>query len=238
MHETSEIRKVGEGLLKAAKPYEQFIVAEGSDPVQAAANMFNTAARLRIGTPFEKAQLITGLIQQFGIDIPTLDAVLSGQMPAQQQQQQQQRMPQMPQGAEFRDPRFDQLMGAIEQRKAQRMNEMVSTAQNEVATFGADKEFYEDVRLVMADLIEMNANRGIDLSLEDAYIQACKLDDQISQVIAQRQMAQNAQQRNQSLQRSRNASSSIHGAPGGDPALDPTKMSRRQAILSAIDNNG
>ena len=225
LEETAQIRSVGEGLLRAAAPYQHFISAEGSNPVQAAANMFQTAALLRTGTPAQKAQVIAGLTKDYGIDVQLLDTALSGQPMPQQQQQ------------PMRDPRVDQMLAQQEHQLRQRNQAIQHDANMEVGGFAREQEFFHDVRESMADLIEVSAKRRINLSLEDAYTQACQLDPGIRSVLQQRAQAQGAGTVQKRLRKARHAASSVTGSPAGAPPAIPGQLSRRDAILAAIDGS-
>jgi hypothetical protein len=232
LSESAEVRKIGDRLLEAAAPYQQMIAAEGSDPVTAAANMFQTAAMLRVGSTAEKANLVAHLVRQFGVDVGLLDRALAGGPMPQQQR------PQQPQGP-MRDPRLDEFFGALEQRQAAKQAEVQQHANAEIAQFGQSHEFLDDVRDSMADLIEMASRRGVDLSLEDAYNQACRADPEISKVLAQREQGQVATQSQQRTAAARRAASSVRGTPpGAPPAGEPGQLSIRDALEAAYNDTG
>ena len=242
LNETTHLRRVGEGLLKAAQPYQQFIAAEGGDPVRAAASMFQTAALLRVGAAPEKASLIAQLVRQFGVDVTLLDNALAGQgqqyaspgSPPQAPPGYQPQPQPQPQG----DPRLDHLLNLMQQKQATQAQQSQAAANQEVAQFGQGREFFEDVREHMADLIEVAERRGLALSLEDAYNQACMLHPEISRVMQQRQQAAAAGSANQQTQRARRAASSVVGSPPGAPPVNEGPLSRRQAIEAAMEQSG
>ena len=64
----------------------------------------------------------------------------------------------------------------------------------------SQNEFYNDVRSDMADLLDMAANRGRQMSMQDAYNTACAAHPQISKVMAGRQAQQSVQQKKQESQ--------------------------------------
>jgi hypothetical protein len=229
LNESAEMRKMGERLAQVAEPFREFIAAEGSDPVTAAHNMFQTAAQLRVGTPGQKAQLIAHLVNQFGVDVQLLDRSLAGQGIPQQAMQ-----PQQP----LHDPRLDQLLAARAVARAAKDAEVQANADQEVASFGEGHEFFEDVREVMADLVESAQRRGQNLSLEQAYEKACRIDDGISAILSQRAQAQAAATTQQRTAAARRAASSVRGNPAGAPPSDGSALSRREAILAAMDEAG
>jgi len=218
---TADSRKMGDDLMSAAKPYMHMIEAEGSNPIQAAENMWKTAAMLKTGSPIQKAALLAEIVGTYGIDIGLLDTALSGTpMPAQQQQQQYE--PQQP----MQDPRFDQLLESMQQSKQ-------AESQQRVSDFGKGHEFFNDVRLEMADIIEVYEKRGVALSLDDAYNKAIALNTDISGVISQRDAAQNA---NASTDKSRRAASSIKSNHASGSKQKPDSL--RGALEDAIQLTG
>jgi hypothetical protein len=226
--ETAQSRKVGDELLKAAQPYMPLILAENSTPVQAAENMFRTAAMLKTGAPMQKAQLLADIVRQYSIDINLLDQALSHGIQGPQAMPQSQPMYQQnPQ--QFSDPRVDQLFSMMEQTKVQKAQRMQEEANHSVNAFGQAHEFFEDVREEMADLIEVFEKRGVALSLEDAYNKAIALHPEISQVLAQRHLAQSA---GASTARSRRAASSVKSRPAIGQQAEPDSL--RGALEEAI----
>ena len=234
LQESAEARKGYDAVMKTIAPYEGFIRAENSNALQAIDNLMSTAARLRTGTAPELAQLVSGLINQYGVGrfgkgfIEMLDSALVGQVPAMDPQQAaldqvlNQRLAPMQQMFN----QFQQAQQAQEQRVAQQ-------AQNEVNTFLERAEFGNDVREEMADIIESASRRGQNISLLDAYKKACMLNDNVRTVISQRAKNQGAQQQTQAAQRARSAAVSVSGgAPVGGLKQDPTNV--RAAIEAAI----
>lgn len=223
MQETAAARKTAEEFQRTVAPFEAMIRAEGSDPVKAVGNLLQTAAALRTAPPAHKAQLVAQLVKTYGIPIDALDAALSGEaipQPAQQQGQ-------------FRDPRFDQFLQTLEQRKAQAAQAEAQRVASEMEKFAAEAEFFDDVREDMADLIEAKARRGVELTPKQAYDLACSMHPEISGVISQRQAAASAANAQASTQRARNAASSVKSQPAGpSQAGEPDDI--RGALKAAL----
>lgn len=219
LQESAETRKLGEELQRAAMPFMDMIRSENSNPVQAAESMFRTAAVLKAGSQIQKATMLADIINQYGIDVGMLDQVLSHGINTPQQMPQ---AAQMPNPAEFRDPRLDKLFEQHAQLTQQ-------AAEQNVQTFAKDKEFFADVREDMADIMEVASRRGVDITLEDAYNRAIAMNPDISRIIQQRQQAQNA---GASTARSRRAASSIKSTPsvGQEAAPDTLRGALEQAI--------
>ena len=228
MQETQQAREVTNYVSQLQQKFAPALQAEGVDALTASANLMNLASRLRFGTPIEKAQLAAQIIRNYGVDVNQLANVLDGQpMPQQGAPYQQQAMT---------DPRVDQLLAQLQGMQQRQQEQIVERAVGEVETFGSDKEFFEDVREDMADLLEVAARRGIDLSLEQAYERACQMQPEIKKVLDARSAAQNAGTARQSTQRARAAASSVRGTPAGLSTNAPPD-SLRAAIEAAIDDS-
>lgn len=221
LQQSAEARQVAEQVQSLQQKYAPALNAEGVDLATATENLMDLAQRLRFGTPPEKATLVARLIQAYGVDIQTLDAVLS-----------QQPIPQQAQAQQLRDPRVDGLLSQIAMAKQAQEQQFRAAAQQEVGEFGQQHEFFNDVRETMADIIELAARRGLDMPMEEAYKRACQMDPEISRVLAQRAAAGNAQNLRRSTERSKAASSSVRSTPvSGGAAKEPENL--RGAIESA-----
>ena len=234
LQESAEARKGYDAVMKTIAPYEGFIRAENSNALQAIDNLMSTAARLRTGTAPELAQLVSGLINQYGVGrfgkgfIEMLDSALVGQVPAMDPQQAA-----LDQVLNQRLAPMQQMFNQFQQAQQAQEQRVTQQAQNEVNTFLERAEFGNDVREEMADIIESASRRGQNISLLDAYKKACMLNDNVRTVISQRAKNQGAQQQTQAAQRARSAAVSVSGgAPVGGLKQDPTNV--RAAIEAAI----
>jgi hypothetical protein len=214
LQETAEARKFTEQLQNVIRPYEMFIKAENSNPLQAIDNLMATAARLRTGTAPELAQMVAGIVKQFGVGrfgknfIEQLDTALVGEVPASdpvqsqvQQVLQQQLAP------------VQQFMSQFQQAQAAQQQQAAQAAQGEVESFLAQAEFANDVREDMADLMEVAQRRGRDLSLQDAYRQACVANPRVRGVLEARAKTKGVQQLTGAAQKARAAAVSVSGSP-------------------------
>ena len=208
LNETTEARKFRETFQAAVTPYEAMLRSEGSDPIQAVSSLLETARQLKSGSPQQKAAMVAQIVKGYGVPIEVLDAALAGQ-PYQGQQAPH-------------DPRVDQLFAQIEQAKQQRVQQEAQAADDAVTAFGASKEFFDDVRDDMADIIEMSERKGKKLDLDTAYNRALRMNDEIVAVMRQREEAKSVANGKASTQRAKSAASSIRssgpppkgGAPG------------------------
>lgn len=234
LQETAEARKTAEAVMKTIEPYQAFIKAENSNPLQAIDNLMGTAARLRTGTAPELAQLVAGIVNQFGTGrfgngfIEMLDSALAGQTPRQDPQQVA-----IEQVLNQRLAPMQSMLTQFQQAQLQQQQQATQAAQTEVSTFLERAEFGEDVREDMADIIEAAQRRGQNITLQDAYKKACLMNDNVRSVISQRAKARGAQQTTSAAQKARSAAVQVSGsAPMG--ALRQESTDVRSAIEAAI----
>jgi len=234
IQESSEARKNYDAMMKTIAPYEAFIRAENSNPIQAIDNLMSTAARLRTGTAPELAQLVAGIVNQYGTGrfgnsfIEMLDSALAGQAPRVDPQQAA-----IEQALNQRLAPMQNMLTQFQQAQQTQQAQIAQAAATEVETFLNQAEFGNDVREDMADLLEAAQRKGQNLSLQDAYKKACLLNDNVRAVITQRVKAKGAQQTTQAAQRARSAAVQVSGAaPVGALRQDPTDV--RSAIEAAI----
>lgn len=228
MQETAQARQVQDYLGQLQQNFAPALQAEGVDVLTASANLMQLSSRLRFGTPPEKAQLAAQIIRNYGVDVNALADALDGiPSPAGSQMQQQPMM---------QDPRVDQLFAQLSQMRQSREQQIVEKAVTEVETFGSDKEFFEDVREDMADILDLATKRGIDLPLDQAYERACRLHPEISKVLVARERATQAGNLRGSTQRAKDAASSVRGTPSGVSTAQPNTL--RSQIESAMEEVG
>ena len=227
MRESAESRRVASEFTTAIQPYMHFIEAEQSTPVQAVKNMMQTAAIFRTGTAQQKAQTAAHIIKNFGVDIPMLDSMLAGNHQSDPVQRQIQ---------EGLAP-VHALQQQIRQMQQQRAQEIDSSAAQTISQFGADpkNEFFDDVRETMADILDLATQRGQSMGLQTAYDRAIMMHDDISQIVTQRKITEQAGKRSGPARQARARAVSVTGAPSlGDPS--PKSESMRDDILNAIDS--
>jgi len=237
LQETSEVRKFAEQLSRVVAPYQAFIKAENSNPLQAIDNLMGTAARLRTGTAPELAALMAGMVRQFGVGrfgnqfIEALDSALAGEVPQINTQQAQ-----MQQAIQQQLAPVTQFMAQMEQAKAEQEERNNAQAEYEVEQFLERAEFGEDVRDTMADLIQVAKWHNRKLSLREAYRQACFSNDRICKVLDSRAKQRGTQQLTGAAQRAKAAAVSVSGAPAlAGPQAEPDTV--RAALEMAIAAN-
>jgi len=179
----AESRKMGEDFNQLAGRYSAVIAAEGiQSPLEGFERVLQTMATLRMGSTEQKAQQIAGFIKAYNIDIGALDDLLVGNQPNGKPAPNSQ----FNQMLDERMQPVEQLMQRINDADATRTNNIAQNASEGVAKFGETAEFFEDVRIDMADLMDMAAQRNQPMDLKQAYDKACALSPEISQILTTR----------------------------------------------------
>lgn len=230
--ESVNARKHWNEFNQTVAPFMPLIRAQNSTPMQAFKNLMTTAAGLTVGSAEQKARIVAEMIGNFGVDIQTLDQVLS-QAPQGRQQ---------PPGTSAVEiaiqrqmaPVFD-FMNNVKQSQANRQQQMESEADAEVLSFAEKNEFFEEVREDVADLLELNAKRGRKMSLDQAYQIACQQHPEVNKILQQREAQRKANLRNGTVARARNAASSVTGKPNLGGGATETRDNRRDDIVAAWD---
>lgn len=228
LQDAAAARQFVQAFESVVRPYEMFMRAENASPLQSVQNLMQTAADLRVGTPQHKANLVAGIINNFGIDVVMLDSILAGQ-PGQGGQQQQQVL---------RDPRVDMLLAQQQQAQQQHAQQSEAATRTELETFAADPkhEFYRDVASTMADLVEIRAKQGQPVDLEKIYAQACQLDESVATILATRAKATQATGNAQAVLRAKRAAVSVKGDSTLPGATVPNGDSIRASIEAAMSS--
>ena len=205
LEQSAQARRVAQEFERTIRPFEGMIRSEGSNPLRAVDSLLQTAMALRTAPPAHKAQIIAGIVRSYGIPLDALDAALAGAPQGQGQAAQHPAyQPQSPQ--QFRDPRLDLLLD----QQAQALQRSTSS---EAEKFAGEHDFFDDVRDDMADIIELGAKRGLDVSYADAYARAIAMNPEIQKVIKQRDAVKSAATAQAATQRAKAAASSVKPNP-------------------------
>ncbi len=216
-------RNLAKQLNDTLSPYREGLIAAGvQDPMQAISTLFQVESNLRMGSAQSKAEGIANMIKQYGVDINMLDQILAGEQTRPSQNDQLERM------IDERMKPFNNFMQQQAQTYQQQQYNEQQQAQAEVEKFRAEAEFLEDVRMDMADLIDMAAARGQQMTLQEAYQKACALNPQVSEVIATREKQKQLMNTTQEARRKKHASVSVKGSPKGQTVTDAPKTIREQ----------
>lgn len=221
---SSEMAQYAQRLNQAIEPMRPFFRANGLDDERGLQSVMQTAGMLMGGSGPQKVQAVTNLIQQYGIDLQMLDQSLAqvyGAAPSGEQGQQDPTAnPQFKQMLEQELAPFRQFMGQLSQATQRRQQQDSQRYLGEVQQFAQspENEFYYDVRADMADLLDLAANRGVNMTMQEAYERACYANPEIRQVLEQRKQREAASER--AVQ-----NSSVAGSPEGlDDMPDPDDL--------------
>jgi hypothetical protein len=223
-------KRFSDSFSKVVQPYSHLIQSQGSTPLRAVQNLMATAAGLATGNAQQKAAIVAEIISNYAIDVNMLDRVLSGSVQTNggQLPQQAQVPPAMLEALKpvygFMD-RMNQMQQAHEERKR-------SAATAEVEKAEA-LPYFEDLREDMADILELAAKRGIDLTIEQAHEKAVALNPEIASQISKEKRIQEARVTGTRLAKARRAASTIVGAPSGAPGGAQAPKTRREALEAA-----
>jgi hypothetical protein len=207
-----------DAMQQAIEPYMQTIQGLGITPDKAVAALMQADHMLRNSDQQTKMQYFTQLAASYGINLGA----------AQPQQGQQ--------GQRAVDPLVWQLQNELNKVRGEVMGwkqqqEMAEnqTLLNEINSFSARAEYFEEVRPTMIQLLQS----GVAQSLEEAYNKAIRLnDDLFEQVTKARQAeeaAKQAKEANRAAKVARAAAVSVRSAtPGVNTA---PKAANRRALL-------
>lgn len=211
LNETAPIRQFHQQFQQVVTPFQARMQDLGVNPVQAIQNLLTVDHQLSSAPKAQRAQLMAKLIKDYDIDFVELDNALVGATtPQAQQSDVEQRILQQVQ----------QLVNPILQERQQAAQQQRQQVAQTVESMAEDPQFpyFNDVREDMADIIDMAAQKGVAITLQQAYTKAVRMNDDVFQQTQQQGTMQMANQRHQQAQRAKVAASSVTGSPasGGD----------------------
>jgi hypothetical protein len=233
LNETASARQLASQLQQTVQPYMARIQSLGAQPMAAVGELLKSDHILSSAPPQQRAQFMAKLINDYGIDIQALDAALAGKA---QPDSVDTRVEQL---LQQRLAPFNSYLQQQQQREAFEQSRAAAAMEATVEQMHADATKYphfEEVRNVMADVIEINSKRGKHLSLEQAYNTAVAMDPTYSQSVAAQVRTEQATQLNSKAQRALQASLSVAGAPSGSTGKKPDANDRRAIIEAAFDS--
>lgn len=147
-----------DSLTQRIQPYEAMLRAEGADVGNAVESMLQTAYALRTAPPMQKAQLVAGMIQQFGVDLSLLGMSTEGQEPAtgyspyiDEIYQRQQRLEEQ-----------------LQQQAQMKLMEEQRQIQSQIEQFAQSKPHFEAVRAEIGALLSSGRAQSLDQAYEMA----------------------------------------------------------------------
>jgi len=223
MQESAQSRQFSQNFEQSMHPFQGLFAGQGVDALTGLNEIMQTAAPLYGGSPQQKAETVAQLIQQFGVDIGTLDDLLVGNQAA----------PLTPEMQGMQDQINN--MGSFIQQQQQGQQQQYQRQQSEVNStvekFISENEFAGELRGVMADFMNMAAQQGQPLDLPDAYQRAISTRPDIQQVLSDRAAGI---QNTQAIGKARQAASSVPQI-GGNAGAPPAPTNTREALLTAWD---
>ena len=227
LNETAQARQFTQNFHQSIQPYEGMFRAQGVDATTGIGNVLQTAAQLQMGTPNQRAQAVAGLINQFGVDIATLDDMLVGNMPKTTQAS--------PEVAQLQQ-QLAEMQQFIQGQQGQQQQQVMQQQQNiqsETNKFIAENEFANDLRGVMADFMDVAERQGRNMTLQEAYNSAVATRPDIQEILNNRTKSSNNQRAVSGARRAGVSVPQSHGTGGGGEAPSTT----REALLAAWNDH-
>jgi len=210
---------------RALEPFRQYMGMAGGPPAQVIGNLLQTASILQMGSPVQRAQQVATLITQFGVNIDALAAALDGApQPAGVQRESE-----MTTAINTALKPYQEMLSQQQQFQQQQYQQGQQVVDTDIQAFAADakNEFYNDVKIDMADIFDLAEKRGIEMTMPEAYRRACLIRPDIQAIVKGRAKQHIVDSR-------RTAASSIHGTPGGSGG-GPGDLTLRDQLSNAWD---
>ena len=229
-------RQIAEQFKQVVTPFMASIQARGIDPVTATKNLFEADHKLSNGHPRDRAQYMAQLIVEYGISVEDLDSALAPMMNGGRAQQQAASQG-GPDIQALIQQQLNQALAPILQERQQAQQRAAQEVEHTVESMSLDPKYpmFDEVRLDMADLIDISAKRGVVLSLDEAYSRAVRANPDTYGQLERQSTVSAATQAHQAAMRAKAAGSSISGAPaGGGGQANGGDGSLRGAIEAAF----
>lgn len=234
--ETSQDRQISRSFQQVVAPYMARIQSTGMSPVGAIQELLKADHVLTTAPQGQRAAFMAKMIKDYGVDIRSLDEALSGQPTEDPIDSRVDRLV-----AERLKP-FQEFVSAQTQYENQQRNQHLQSIDVSIEQMSADfvkfPEF-DNVREDMADLIDLQAKKGVYLNLEQAYSRAIAMNPEASKRVTIQNAAEakrvSALAANAKAQKALSASRSVGGAPNNAQSGVPTGDSRRSAIEAAFE---
>ena len=203
-------------IMESISQFQPVFEQYGVSPQQWLTQLGNAHYQLMAGSPEQKLEIFSRLANDYGVNLGQLT------------------------GTQGYDPQFSALAQELNQMRSQwsmfqSQQEMMEQTQlrNEIDSFKVDKPYFEEVREVMAGLLQ----NGMADDLQTAYDKAIRLNDDVFQKVnaeqAQKSEAAQREKVAQARQKvlSPKSTTPTASATGGSK----TASSAREAILAAFD---
>ncbi len=221
LNETAQARQVAQQTYQALAPYEGIARAAGMDAWSWAGQALQERAQLQMGPVAQRAPILARMLAEGGQElIQHVASLLDGQA--------------VPQQAAAPQPvNIDAL---VDQKFAQRFQQLESAqADQAVKAFLETKpEFINDVAQQMGALITFAKGQGRNMTLQQAYDEACWANPDVRVMLQSRKAAEVAKAQASTLPRSKAAAVSIRGTPAQPVVQREGKRSVREDLEDAI----
>ncbi len=223
LNESAQARQIAEQFNGMTQPYQNLFSVRGNTSVQGVQEVLQLANGLQFGNKVQKAEIMAQLFKDFDIDVASVDDLLVGNPLSADE----------PAGMADMRARLDQQEQRFNQQQETVHNERVSTINTEVGDFITKNEFARDLRLDMADFMDVAESKGRKITLQVAYDRALATRPDIQTIIANRK---NTESSGTVLEKARRAGTSLPQSGSVAGAPDVTKMSLRDQIKDAWDD--
>jgi hypothetical protein len=216
LQDSAPARQFQQQFEKTVAPYVARMQAIGvQHPMEAVQHLLQADYTLSTAPKAQRAALMAKYIKDYDIDVVELDNALVGAAPQQQPSG-------MPDIQALVQQQLQQALAPMYQQQAAQRQAAQEKINHTVETMSLDPKYphFDEVRMDMADLIDSRAKRGIDLSLEDAYSMAVRMNPEVNAQMAQQNTLQSANQQHQQAIRAKNAASSITGSPASGGSMN------------------
>lgn len=212
LSESSGAREFTQSFKEIAGPFSQRYHQAGLQPLQVVKNMMEVDHTLAYAPAHVKAKLMAKLIKDYDIDIGLLDTAISGGDSGEEPVSIVERM------IEKKLAPINEYFQTSQQREHQRTQAEMEAQRQAIENMAEDEDnfpYFETVRQDMADIIEMNARRGVYLDPKTAYTRAVAMNPDAQAAEQERAKQRTAQRANNAATRALGASLSVNGSPAG-----------------------
>lgn len=232
MQQTAGERRLAKNFADAMTNYREPLQQLGfSDPLTAVKGVMDGVLAMRSGTASERARAAASMLTSMQIDIKELDnALVAGG--ATQQPQQNIELEAM---LDRRLAPVTNFMSQLEQQQYTAQQQATQQSVTEVGDFLNSHEYGDQVRNDMADLLDMAAARGQQMTLQQAYDKACVLHPEIAGKVDEARRQKQQEKTRESAEAKRHASSSVSGQPAGNGSNKKQPQSIADALNQAWD---
>ena len=205
-------------IMESIRQFQPLLQQYGVAPQQWITQLGNAHAQLVTGTPEQKMAVFQQLANDYGVNLGAVT------------------------GQSSYDPQFSSLAQELNQIKSQwgqfqQQQELMEQTQlrNEIDSFKADKPYFEEVREVMAGLLQS----GMADDLQSAYDKAIRLNDDVFSKLQSEQSAKAEAARQEKIAQAKaKALSPKSTSPTGNTASGGKSASSiRDSIMAALDAN-